>query len=110
MTSPRRDWEELTDKDEIAKIIEDINKQPLEFASKEGIQAHSETLEQFIELVLGCEWAFISDESSLYDFESIDEVANLEEKIKEVFGVDVSDIEDKNLFKIFERIDGKSLA
>lgn len=109
MTSPRRDWEELTDKDEITKIIEDINKQLLG-ASEEGIQTHSETAEQFIELVLGCEWAFISDESSLYDFESIDEVTNLEEKIKEVFGVDVSDIEDKNLFKIFERIDGKSLA
>ena len=111
MTSPHHDWEEcdweeLTDKDEIAELIKVINKQPLEFASEEEIQTHSETAERFIELVLGCEWAFISDESSLYDFESIDEVTNLEEKIKEVFGVDVSDIEDKNLFRIFERIDG----
>lgn len=106
MSSPRHYWKELTDQDEITEIIEDINKQPLEFASKEGIQTHNGTAERFIELVLDCGWAFISDESSLYDFEFIDEVTNLEEKIKEVFGVDVSDIEDKNLFGIFERIDG----
>lgn len=106
MTSPRRYWKELTDKDEITEIIKDINQKPLEFASKEGIQTHSETAERFIELVLGCGWAFISNKSSLYDFESIDEVTNLEEKIKEVFGVEVSDIEDKNLFRIFERIEG----
>lgn len=105
-TFPGPDWKEITDKDEIAKLLEDINKQPLEFASKEKIQPYSEIAEQFIELVLDLQWVFLSDESSLYDFVSIDKVADLEEKIKEVFGVDVSDIEDKNLFKIFERIDG----
>lgn len=108
MPSPHYHWQKLTDEDEIAEIIKEINKQPLEFASAEGIQIHSEIAEQFVELVLGCEWVFISDQSRLYDFEFIDEVNILEEKIKNVFGVEVSDIEDRNLFKIFERIDSSN--
>jgi uncharacterized protein YaaR (DUF327 family) len=98
-------WQKLTDKDEIAKIIEDISSKPLEIAPpSEEIQSYSEIVERFITLVLDCSYVFISDESSLYDFEIIEEVNVFEERIKEVFGVDVSDIEDKNLLKIFERI------
>jgi hypothetical protein len=106
MSSNHHSWEEITDKDEIAKILEDINNQPLEFVTLQEVDIHREMVEKFIKLVLDCGWVFISDESSLYDFAFIDDVTNLEAKIKEVFGVDVSDIEDKNLLKIFERIDG----
>ncbi|PIG92228.1 hypothetical protein [Gloeocapsopsis sp. IPPAS B-1203] len=105
MSLNHHSWEEITDKDEIAKILDDINNQPLEFAPQQEVDIHGETVEKFVELVLDCGWAFISDESSLYDFGLIDDVTKLEAKIKEVFGVDVSDIEDKNLLKIFERID-----
>lgn len=90
---------------EAAKLLEDIKNNPLRFASREEIDSHQETAEQFVKLVLNLEWASISDESSLYDFCFIDDVVTLEAKIKEVFGVDVSDIEDKNLLKIFELID-----
>lgn len=90
---------------EVAKLLEDIKNHPLQFAATEGIDSHQETAEQFVKLVLNLEWASISDESSLNDFCFIEDVATLEAKIKEVFGVDVSDIEDKNLLKILERID-----
>ncbi|GFE70068.1 hypothetical protein [Chroococcus sp. FPU101] len=106
MTIPRH-WKQVKDQDEITKIIEDLNHKPLVFALEEGIQSHSETADQFVELVLEVGWAFISDESTLYDFEALNDVTKLEEKIQEVFGVDVSDIEDKNVFKIFERIDSR---
>lgn len=107
--SSHQDWSELTEM-EISEFIENINTTPLEFASTEETQAHSETAQQFIESVLGFaadELVFISDESTLYDFDFINEVNIFEEKIKEVFGVDVSDIEDRNLLRIFQRIDGR---
>jgi hypothetical protein len=83
---------------------------PIEFASQEGLEKHDETAERFIDEVLGfgpSAPVFISDESSLLDFtateeETIDYVA----RTNEVFGVDISDITDGNLLKIFERIDG----
>jgi hypothetical protein len=105
MSSSSNYPEKLSDL-EVAKLIEDIKNHPLQFATTEGIDSHQETAERFVKLVLNLEWASISDESSLNDFSLIEDSKGLEEKIKEVFGVDVSDIEDGNLLKIFERIDG----
>lgn len=105
MSKSEHSWEQLSES-EMAKIIEDIKSKPITFASNDDIQAHSETSKRFINLVLGLEWALITNESSLDDFSVIEDVADLEEKIKKVFGVDISDIEDGNLLKIFERIDG----
>lgn len=49
---------------------------------------------------------FISDESSLWDFHTEASNATLNERIKQVYGVDVADIESGNLVQIFERIRG----
>jgi hypothetical protein len=83
-------------------------RRPIEFAPTLGIDSHAETARRFIEEVLGFgpnDPVFISDQSSLYDFDGINGGLNLDEKITEVFGVEVSDIEDRNLVRIFERID-----
>ncbi len=80
---------------------------PIKFASTQGFELHTETAEQFFDQVFGFAPLFISDESSLYDFDPVDEVTNLDKKIEEIFGVNVSDIKDRNLIKIFERIEQK---
>jgi hypothetical protein len=83
-----------------------------EFAPIEGIEAHAETANRFLTEVLEFhpdDPVFISDESSLTDFDGVlGEGVDLAERVKQVFGVDVSDIENGNLLKIFERIDAQS--
>lgn len=77
---------------------------PLEFASTENVDSHCELAADFIRRVLELEWAFISDESSLWDFHDEDTNDRLMSKIKEVYGIDVSDIESARLYEIFDRI------
>ena len=50
------------------------------------------------------DWAWISDESSLWDFHTDDTNEKLWAKILEVYGVDVSDIESARLSEILNRI------
>ena len=76
----------------------------IEFASRERVNAHAELAEDFIRRVLNLDWAFVSDESSLWDFHSSDDNKDLIEKINEVYGVDVSDIQSAKLWQIFDRI------
>ena len=76
----------------------------IEFASRERVNAHSELTEDFVHRVLNLDWAWISDESSLWDFHSSDDNKDLITKIREVYGVDVSDIESAKLWQILDRI------
>ena len=76
----------------------------IEFAKRERVNAHTELAEDFIHRVLNLDWAFISDESSLWDFHSSDDNQDLIAKINEVYGVDVSDIESAKLWQILDRI------
>lgn len=77
---------------------------PVEFASQERISAHSELAEDFVHRVLNLDWAWISDESSLWDFHHNETNSTLIDKINEVYGVDVSDIQSAKLSEILERI------
>jgi hypothetical protein len=77
---------------------------PIEFASQERISARAEFAEDFIHRVLGYSSAWISDESSLWDFHFEETNDALLARIKEVYGVDVSDIASARLCEIFERI------
>jgi hypothetical protein len=79
-------------------------KVPLRFASQERVNTHQELSDDFVHRVLGLPWAFISDESSLWDFHEDETNERLLTKIDEVYGVDVSDIESARLHEIFERI------
>lgn len=76
----------------------------IEFASTQRVDAHPELAEDFIRRVLNLEWAWISDESALWDFHTSDDNSALIARIKEVYGVDVSDIGSGNLSKILDRI------
>lgn len=77
----------------------------IEFASQEKVSSDPALSDDFIERVLGLEGAWISDESSLWDFHTEETNDHLFAKIREVYGVDVSDIESAKLWAIFERIE-----
>jgi len=77
---------------------------PIAYASRSRVDAHPELAEDFIRRVLNLDWAWLSDESSLWDFHSSDDNTELIAKIKEVYGVDVSDIGSAKLSEILERI------
>lgn len=77
---------------------------PLEYASQDCINEHREISEDFIRRVLGLEWAWISDESSLWHFHHDKSNDLLLDKIKRIYGVDVSDVESANISEILRRI------
>jgi hypothetical protein len=77
---------------------------PIEFASSSRIDLHPELRADFIRRILDLPWAFLSDESSLGDFHAGDGNDFRVGKIREVYGVDVSDITSGSLTEIFERI------
>jgi hypothetical protein len=76
----------------------------VEIASQNKITKHQELADDFIHNVLKIEWALLTDESSLWDFHGNDTNTDLIEKINEVYGVNVSDIESANISEILERI------
>jgi hypothetical protein len=77
---------------------------PIEFASQERVNAHAEIADDFIDHILELDSAWISDESSLWDFHTDENNASYVAKIREIYGVDVSDIDSANLAEILERI------
>src|SRR5947209_18737576 len=79
-------------------------KVPIEFAAHERVGQHSELAKDFVKRVLGIDWAWISDESSLWDFHGDETNETLTEKIRHIYGVDISDISSGNLADIFDRI------
>jgi hypothetical protein len=76
----------------------------LEFAANERVAAHRELADDFIQRVLEMEWAYITDASSLWHFHGEETNDSLVLKVKDVYGVDISDIESGRLYEIFDRI------
>jgi hypothetical protein len=79
-------------------------KVPIEFAGSDRAGQHSELAKDFVKRVLDVDWAWISDESSLWDFHGDETNEGLTDKIRRIYGVDVSDISSGNLADIFDRI------
>ncbi len=77
---------------------------PIEFASQKRVEVNQDLSEEFIRRILDLDWAWISDESSLWDFHTEETNELLHAKIMEVYGVDVSDIESAKLSEILDRI------
>jgi len=77
---------------------------PIEFAPSDRVHSNSELTDEFIQRVLGLDWAFVSDQSSLWDFHTNDSNDALNAKIREIYGVDVSDVESGSLAEILQRI------
>ena len=79
-----------------------------EFAARNRIDQHPEIEKDFIRRVLELPWALISDESSLWDFHHDLTNEAFAEKIRGVYGIDVSDIRQGNIADILDRIARKS--
>jgi hypothetical protein len=77
---------------------------PLQYAVSDRVGRHPELTRDFAHRVLGLEWVWISDSSSLWDFHGDLTNDSLVEKIRSVYGIDVSDIASANLADIFDRI------
>ena len=85
-------------------------KVPIQFAARTRADRHAELVKDFIERILGLEWAWISDESSLSDFHEEETDEALVQKIRTTYGVDVSDISSGNLADIFDKIAASSTS
>jgi hypothetical protein len=82
---------------------------PIEFAPTGLVNLHWNIAEDFFQKVLEKNYdeCWISDQSSLWDFHVEDSNQHLHEKVWQCYRVDISDIEDGNLVKIFERIENR---
>ena len=80
----------------------------IELASTDGVDRLRRLAEEFMESIFEMEPGsyLITDESSLRDFEGVEDMDLLAvyEKVRSVFGVEVSDIRSGNLVEIFARI------
>ncbi|MGC1383807.1 MAG: hypothetical protein WA823_08515 [Candidatus Acidiferrales bacterium] len=76
---------------------------PIKFAVSVRVQAHAELARDFTNRILGLDWVWISDESSLWDFHAERTNEKYVEAIRRVYAVDVSDITNGNLADIFDR-------
>ena len=78
------------------------------FAPTTGVDIFLDISEEFMKKIFDFEPGeyLITDESSLHDFTGLGEMelADIQEKIREVYDLDVSDIESGNLLEIFMRI------
>ena len=76
----------------------------VEFAETDRIDRYPGLADDFVQRVLEHKWAWISNESSLWDFHVEETNDRLNNRIRQIYGVDVSDIPSGNLAEIFERI------
>ncbi|MCA1600220.1 MAG: hypothetical protein LC776_00770 [Acidobacteria bacterium] len=82
---------------------------PIEFAPSDRVSLHWEIAEDFFKRILEMNYqeCWISDQSSLWDFHREESNDHLHEKVWEAYRVDISDIGDGNLVRIFERIENR---
>ena len=80
----------------------------IEMASTAGIGMFERIAEEFMLTIFGFEAGdyLITDESSLRDFVGVDELrlTDIQQKIRGVYGLDVSDLKSGNLLEIFVKI------
>lgn len=76
----------------------------MEIASRAKVESYATLQKDFEQHILNVEWAFLTDQSSLGHFTLGQSKEDMYRSIEERYGVDVSDVEDGNLTKIFERI------
>ena len=83
----------------------------IEFAPTTGVDMFLKISDEFMKKIfdLAPGEYLISDESSLYDFTGLDELdlTDIQKKIRDVYDLDISDIESGNLLDIFKRIHNK---
>jgi len=80
----------------------------IEFAPTDELDMFRSLADEFMEEIFSMEPGsyLITDESSLWDFEGVEdlEMPDIHRKIRDVYGVDVCDIVSGNLVEVFARI------
>lgn len=78
----------------------------LESAPREQICQYEDLASEFFKRVLHLDYCdvFVTDRSSLYDFCLVEEPEQAARNIALVYGIDIGNIEDGNLVRVFERI------
>jgi hypothetical protein len=83
----------------------------IEFAPTTGVDMFLKISDEFMKKIFGFAPGeyLISDESSLHDFTGLNELdlTDIQKKIRDVYDLDISDIESVNLLDIFKRIHNK---
>ena len=82
-------------------------KVPLQFAPRIAVPAYDNVAEEFFRRMFDVDYqrVFITDQSSLWDFPFAEPNEVLLTRIRGSYGIDISDIEDGNLVRIFQRIE-----
>jgi hypothetical protein len=80
----------------------------IEFASTVGVDRFQTISEEFMQRIFNLEPGeyLLTNESSLRDFTGLDEVelTDIQKRVLDLYGIDVSDIRSGNLLEIFKRI------
>ncbi len=78
----------------------------LEFAPSDVIAQYETIARDFLSRIFNLDYekCLISDQSSLWDFYASESDEPLFQKIRNVYGIDVADIKDGNLVKVFARL------
>jgi len=79
-----------------------------EFGSRDLISRYPELEDEFIRDILGLPWAFLSDESSLWEIHGQEDNEELYAKIAAKYGVDVSDVAYANIAAILANINAET--
>jgi hypothetical protein len=79
-----------------------------DFAARKRIDRHPDLEKDFVYLILELPWAFISDDSSIWDFHTDLTNDAFVGKIHAIYGDDVSDIPRGNIADILDLIARKS--
>ncbi|HZI79144.1 MAG TPA: hypothetical protein VFD69_06505 [Vicinamibacterales bacterium] len=76
-------------------------------APRSRVDEHSEVIAEFMRRVLDLDARqyFLSDDSTVLDFVQGDEPSRFTERTRQVYGVDVADIDPPNLWEIARRIE-----
>ena len=74
------------------------------FAENQEIDKYSDLRDDFIHRILQLEWAWISDESSLWDFHEEEDNQKFHTRISLLYGVETSDVQNANILAILQRI------
>ena len=77
----------------------------IEFESREKIEPLQDLADQFLERIFGASGAFITDESSLWDFEPNEDLSAIHKKIQKEYGINVRDVANGTLVEILTRIE-----
>ena len=74
------------------------------FPENQRIDTYPSLRDEFIAEVLRLPWAWVTDESSLWDFHAEHDNTNMLLRIQEIYGVDVSNVHGAKLVDILEKI------